>query len=249
MIFRDAFRHYNAIRRDIGLAPFTGKGFDFPKQSELFLQGCTPSFEYPRTDMPANVRWIGASIPRPPDNWQRPVWWRDLDGKRVVLVTQGTVNNNYDQLIRPAIRALASEDVLVVVTTGSGRPSDVAIEPLPASVRVEQFIPYGELMPRVDVLLTNGGYGTVQIALANGVPIVAFGKTEEKPEIANRLTYSGAGIGVKVLVPTESQIRDAVRRVLSDGAFRSRAREIAKEMAGLDAPHQAAQLIERLLAR
>ena len=52
--------------------------------------------------MPGNVRWIGASVPRPAANWQRPAWWSDLEGKRVVLVTQGTINNDYDQLIRPS---------------------------------------------------------------------------------------------------------------------------------------------------
>ena len=66
-------------------------------------------------------------------------------------------------------------------------------------------------MPHVDLLLTNGGYGSIQIALAHGVPVVAIGKTEEKPEIANRVNYAGVGIGLKVLIPTETQIRDAVR--------------------------------------
>src|SRR5262249_3361806 len=150
------------------------------------LQGSGPSFEYPRTDLPQNVRWIGASAPDPPPNWQQPQWWRELESSKVILVTQGTVNNDYDQLIRPAIRALANENVLVIVTTGSRPAEDVEINPLPPNARVERFIPYAHLMPHVDLLVSNGGYGTVQIALSHGVPIVIFGKTEEKPEIANR---------------------------------------------------------------
>ncbi len=62
-------------------------------------------------------------------------------------------------------------------------------------MHVGQFIPYAHLMPKVDLLMTNGGYGTVQIALAYGVPIVAFGKTEEKLEVANRVTYGGVASG------------------------------------------------------
>jgi UDP:flavonoid glycosyltransferase YjiC (YdhE family) len=146
-------------------------------------------------------------------------------------------------------RALAAERALVIVTTGSKPADAVGIDPLPYNVRVERFIPYAHLMPKVDLLVTNGGYGTVQIALAHGVPVVAVGKTEEKPEIANRVTYSGAGIGMKVLVPGEQQLRDAVRRVLRDGAYAARARQIANEMAGLDAPSEAAALIEGLVGR
>ena len=70
-------------------------------------------------------------------------------------------------------------------------------------------------MPYVDLLLTNGGYGTIQIALSHGVPIVAIGKTEEKPEIVNRIEWSGVGTGLKVRIPTEAQIRQAVTRVFT----------------------------------
>jgi MGT family glycosyltransferase len=247
VIFAGAAEKNEEVRRELGFAPATHATFDFAKDAALYLQSSVPSFEYPRTDMPANIRWIGASVPEPPAGWTPPAWWPELKSRRVVLVTQGTINNDYDQLIRPAIRALAKENVLVVVTTGSKPAEEVAIDPLPKNVRVERFIPYAQLMPEVDVLLTNGGYGSVQIALAHAVPVVAFGKTEEKPEVANRLTYSGAGIGVKVLVPSESQIRFAVERVLGDRSYRRRAMEIGQELAGLNPANEAANHIEGLL--
>jgi len=99
----------------------------------------------------------------------------------------------------------------------------------------------------LDLLLTNGGFGSVQIALAHGVPIVAIGKTEEKPELANRITWSRVGIGMKILKPTEVQIRDAVSRVLSNPSYAMRAGMIAHEMRGLDAPTCSADLLERLV--
>ena len=248
VIFRAAAEKNEEVRRELGFGPPKYATFDFAKDAALYLQSSVPSFEYPRTDMPANIRWIGASVPEPPANWTPPAWWPELKSRRVVLVTQGTINNDYDQLIRPAIRALAKwENVLVVVTTGSKPVSEVGIDPLPENVRVERFIPYARLMPDVDVLLTNGGYGSVQIALAHAVPVVAIGKTEEKPEVANRLTYSGAGIGLKVLVPTEAQIRGAVTRVLGNPAYRNRALEIGKELAGLNPATEAANHIEGLL--
>jgi MGT family glycosyltransferase len=239
VIFRDALRRRAGIREELGLSPK-------PKEAALYLQGSTKSFEYERSDMPESVRWIGASVPRPPVNWTPPAWWPELKRRRVVLVTQGTIANDYDQLIRPAIRALANENVLVVVTTGSGFPHELDME-LPDNVRIERNVPYAHLMPEVDVLLTNGGYGTVQIALAHAVPVVAFGKTEEKAEVANRITYSGAGIGMKVITPTEQQIRDNVMCVLGDPMYRYHALEIGKELAGLNPAREAANHIEELL--
>jgi MGT family glycosyltransferase len=246
VIFGAANQHNAKLRRRLNLPPLGKSIMDFARDANLYLQGSVPSFEYPRTDMPANVEFIGAPVPQAPEGWTPPAWWKELDHHRVVLVTQGTINNDYDQLIRPAIRALADEGVLVVVTTGSKPPQALGIDPLPPNVIVEQYIPYSELMPKVDLLVTNGGYGSIQIALSHGVPVVAIGKTEEKPEIANRVEWSGVGVGVKALIPTETQIREAVRRVLNDMTYRARANAIGYEMSGLDAGSRGADLLEQL---
>lgn len=246
VIFREAGRCNAKLRRELDLPPLEGGLFNFSKKADLYLQGSVPSFEYPRTDMPHNVHFIGAPMPPVPANWTRPSWWHEVQNRRVILVTQGTINNDFDQLIRPAIRALANEDALIVVTTGSRNPEAVGIDPLPENVRVERFIPYAALMPHTDLLLTNGGYGSIQIALAHGVPVVAIGKTEDKAEIANRVEYAGVGMGMKVRVPTEAQIRDAVLRVLTTPTFAARAEAMRYELAGLDAATSAAGLLEEL---
>ncbi len=247
VIFGAANKHNARLRRKLNLPPLGKSIMDFTRDANLYLQGSVASFEYPRTDMPENVQFIGAPMPQPPADWIRPAWWHELDRHRVVLVTQGTINNDYDQLIRPAIRALANEGVLVIVTTGSKPPSAVGLDrPLPSNVILEQFIPYAHLMPKVDLLVTNGGYGSIQIALSHGVPVVAIGKTEEKPEIANRVEWSGVGVGIKELVPTETQIRDAVQTVLTDMTYKARANAIRYEMQGLDAAMRGADLLEQL---
>lgn len=246
VIFREAHKYNAQLRRELGLPPLKRSIFDFAKDAHLYLQSGVPSFDYPRTDLPDNVHYIGAPIPEAPHGWTPPTWWSQIFGKRVVLVTQGTINNDFDQLIRPAIRALAEQNVLVVVTTGSKNAEDVGIDPLPSNVRVQRFIPYAHLIPHVDLLLTNGGYGSIQIALANGVPVVSIGKTEDKAEIANRVNWSGVGIGLKERTPSEAQIREAVRTVLDTPTYAARAEAMRYELAGLDAATIGADLLEEL---
>lgn len=98
-----------------------------------------------------------------------------------MLVTQRTVATDPRHLLVPTLNALADESTLVVATTG-GDPA-AALEAmggsLPANARLERFVPYAELMPHIDTLVTNGGDGTVQHALAHGVPIVVAGATED----------------------------------------------------------------------
>ncbi|HLK15274.1 MAG TPA: nucleotide disphospho-sugar-binding domain-containing protein [Fimbriimonadaceae bacterium] len=247
LVFKDCYAHYEAISRRLGFPQPEFGLFDFARGADLFLQGSAPSFEYPRTDLPGNVRFIGATIPPPPARWSPPEWWRELDGsKPVVLVTQGTVANDYDDVLRPALRAMAGEDVVVIATTGSKPPSDLGME-LPANARAAQFLPYAALMPKVDVMVTNGGYGSIQIALAHGVPVISFGVSEDKAEITNRVGWSGVGLGFKQKRAAEPQVRDAVRRVLGSPAFRKRAGEMQRELGTYRGPDFAAELVGSIL--
>jgi UDP:flavonoid glycosyltransferase YjiC (YdhE family) len=122
-----------------------------------------------------------------------PGWWADLDETQpVVHVIQGTIANiDYGQAIAPTLRALAEEDVLVVVTTG-GRPLDT-LPTLRANARAATYLPYDELLPHTAVYVTNDGYGGVQYALLYGVPIVATGGKEDKPEVGARVAWTGVG--------------------------------------------------------
>ena len=204
---------------------------DWPRHADALIQGTVAEFEYPRSDAPPTVHFAGP-ISASGSAAPRPEWWADLDGTRpVVHVTQGTIaNKDLTQLIGPALEALASDDVLVVVTTG-GRPlSD--LPPLPANARAAVYLNYDELLPLTDVFVTNGGYGGVQYALRYGVPLVVTGGKEDKPEVGARVAWSGVGRRLRPERPTPAALRRDVRRVLGDPSYRATSRAIAHRMAG-----------------
>jgi UDP:flavonoid glycosyltransferase YjiC (YdhE family) len=163
-------------------------------------------------------------------------------------VTQGTVSNKADDLIVPTIQALADEDVLVVATTGGEPIESIKLPQLPANVRIEKFIPHYHLLPHVDVMVTNGGYNGVHVALANGVPLVAAGQTEEKPEICTRVQWAGVGINLNTKTPTPTQIRNAVKKILAEPHYRQKAKLLSADIGRYDAPTLAATLLEQLAA-
>ncbi len=236
---------------------FAGNGELYDRYFHLACEG----IEYPRSDLAASVRFVG---PFPParNGWNRPVpeWWTDLElaqlvGRPVVHVTQGTMDNaDLTRVLVPTIRALAEEDVLVVAATG-GRPVEEVErhfpDGLPANARVGEFLDYADLLPRCSLVVTNGGWGTVQLALSEGVPVVVAGSTEEKPEVGARVQWAGAGRSLRTGTPTPGQVRKAVREVLATDSHRVAAAGLAQEMAALPDPREVivAEVEEMIAAR
>jgi UDP:flavonoid glycosyltransferase YjiC (YdhE family) len=290
VIMRDANAHYDNVRAALGLPPLRSSVLD-SMSPFLYLHPGTPAFEYPRSDLPPQVQFIGPLLPDPPAGFVTPEWWPELRDRRpVVLVTQGTIATESSDLIAPSLRALAGEDVLVIATTGGAPIESVRLDPpetgldqlvhytplvphasllagfggyhvipapareqtaegwLPPNARLERFVPFAQLMPHVSVMITNGGYGGVQFALAHGVPLVVAGTTQEKPEIAARVAWSGAGINLKTRTPTPEQIRAAVRSMLENHSYRHNAERIRADYARHNAPAEAAALLEQLAA-
>ena len=149
---------------------------------DLYLQPTVPEFEYHRSDISPKVKFIGPLLNEVDLTYSEPDWWPELQGDRpVVHVTQGTRELDYTQLLLPTIEALANEDVLVIASTRGPPVDKIGLSNLPSKVRLEEFIPHANLLSHVDVMVTNGGYGGIQQALAHATPLVVSGTSEDKP--------------------------------------------------------------------
>jgi UDP:flavonoid glycosyltransferase YjiC (YdhE family) len=234
VIFAPVTREADALARGTIGRPLRRFLLDWASGAEAIVQFTVPEFEYPRRDLPSSVHFVGPLAPATPAS-ELPSWWDDLDGSRpMVHLTQGTIANfDFAQLIAPALEALADLDVTVTVTTG-GRPLD-ELPALPTNARAAEYLPYDRLLPLTDVLVTNGGYGGVQQALAHGIPLVVAGQTEDKVEVSARVGWSGAGINLKTNTPAAAAVRRAVVDVLTDPSYRTRARAIGAAIERTDA--------------
>ncbi|RKR87699.1 UDP:flavonoid glycosyltransferase YjiC (YdhE family) [Micromonospora pisi] len=216
-------------------------------QSDYFLQLSIASVEYPRSDAPKSLRYIGTLPTHAGSTVPLPPWWGEVAAaRRVIAVTQGTAaNRDFSELIEPTLRALAGVDALVVATLG--RPA--RLTGMPANARLAEFIPFDELLRHTDLLVTNGGYGGMQQALSHGVPMVLAGQSEDKREGTARVAWSGAAINLATQRPTEADIRAAVDAVLTEPRYRDRARELQAEYARHDAFQEIADTVDELAAR
>lgn len=239
-------RRINLALKKFGVGPLTIPIFEATVGfADTYLQLSVPSFEFPRT-IPSSVNFIG-SLPIVPGQASLPSWAKDLDGKRkVVLVTQGTVaNHDFGLLVGPTLAALADEPDILVVATAGGRSIDAIPGPIPNNVRLAEYLPFEWLLPKVDVLVTNGGYGSVNQALSFGIPIIAAGLTEDKADVNARIAWSGAGINLKTNNPTADAIQTAVRTIIDTPDCRQRAQILAAEFATFDAKAETLRLLRQ----
>lgn len=202
---------------------------DWPLLADRMLQLTVPSFEYPRSDLPGNVSFVGPVLPQRSAGLQEPEWWAEVQRARTVVhVTQGTLDNvDLDQLIGPSLRGLAGRDGVVVVATTGRRPEHSSFD-APANAFVAEWLPYSMLLQRVDVMITNGGYGGVQHALSYGIPVVVAGESADKAEVAARAEYAGVGVNLATAHPTPAAIATAVR---DTDECRDAARRLGREIA------------------
>ncbi len=83
-----------------------------------------------------------------------------------------------------------------------------------------------------------------QGGVVRGVPMVAIPITNDQPGVARRLQWLELAEVVLPRQLTASRLRQAVERVLGDPGYRERADERAREIAGLDGVHRAADVVE-----
>jgi UDP:flavonoid glycosyltransferase YjiC (YdhE family) len=83
--------------------------------------------------------------------------------------------------------------------------------------------------------------------LAHGIPVIIAGATEDKMEVAARVEYTGAGINLRKQKPTPEEIKNAVKKIMSDPSYKLKAEELQKEFAKYDAPTVAVEMIEEFI--
>jgi UDP:flavonoid glycosyltransferase YjiC (YdhE family) len=240
--------HTDKILNQLGLEKLPAPIFEtMAITADLIVQPCVASFEFPLRNPEEKLHFIGALLPSGEGDVPPELAQAKRDGRKIVLVSQGTIaNGNLGQLLAPTIQALSGRDDLLVLATTGGKPIDSVPCEIGPNTVVSKFLNFSVILPHVDVLVAFGGYGTVTQALNFGVPMVLSGLGEEKPEIAARVVWTGSGINLPTDEPTAEQLSDAVNQILSNPSYRNRAAELSLEFASHNPAQELLQLIEGL---
>jgi MGT family glycosyltransferase len=219
------------------------------RKSTLVLQSGTPGFEYKRSDLSENIFFAGPLLPYAKAQQKGSEWYDDKlkQYDKVILVTQGTVEKDVEKLIVPTLEAFQNSDCLVVVTTGCSGTEELRKRYGGDNILIEDFIPFGDIMPHADVYVTNGGYGGVLLSVQHQLPMVVAGVHEGKNEINARVGHFRLGINLKTEKPSVLQLRKAVEEILVNDTYFENVKSLSQEFRKFNPNEILVRQVSRLL--
>src|SRR5262249_33610189 len=145
--------------------------------------------------------------------------------------------------LRARAEACAGLDLPLVISLGGGQ-DPALLGDLPGDPVVVGYAPQLELIRRSALTIAHGGLNTALESLERGVPMVVLPVTYDQPGVGARVEWSGVGRSIPVGRLTVDRLRDAVRLVLGDPAYRERAGRLRASIEAADGLNRAADLIE-----
>lgn len=177
-----------------------------------------------------------------------PAWLANMPAVPTVYATLGTVMSGRPSglaIFMAILAALRDEPINLILTVG--RDNDPAqFGPQPPNVHIERYIPQSALLPYCDLVVHQGGFGTVVGTLAAGLPMVVLPISADQPINAAACVAMGVGQMLGEHERTPEAVRTAVRAVLADPGYRAAAERTRAAMAALPGLDHAVALLERL---
>jgi UDP:flavonoid glycosyltransferase YjiC (YdhE family) len=228
-----------ARRAEAGLPPDPDRAWAWAVPSFTLAPAALDDPDVPVVPGALRFRLPGA------DGGALPDLWPGGDDRPLVQLTLGTFapgTELFPGVYRAALESLARLPVRVLVTTG--RDADpAALGRLPASVRAVRWVPQADVVAHAAAIACHGGSGTVQSALAGGVPLAMLPLFADQPHNARRVSAAGAGLAVR----RAADLGPAVSALLRDPSFGAAARRIAAGGAALPPVSSAVPVLRELI--
>jgi MGT family glycosyltransferase len=112
-----------------------------------------------------------------------------------------------------------------------------------------QMLPQTKVIPQVDLVISHGGNNTVTETLHFGKPLIVLPLFWDQYENAQRVDELGFGVRLDTYAFADSQLIDAVERLLADTALRSELDAMGAAIRGRDGLRRGADVIEQVGVR
>ncbi|GLX11602.1 macrolide family glycosyltransferase [Microbispora sp. NBRC 16548] len=173
-------------------------------------------------------------------------WEPPAPGRRVVLVSLGSVRNADARFFETVIGAFAGRPWHVVVSVGDGL-GDAAFERLAGlapNAEVHRWISNVGVLAHADAFVTHGGTGSLMEAWHTATPVVIVPPAPDFLPYADRVAELGAGTVISPSGLDAVRLVAEVETLASDASVRARMRELRDHTRAAGGARRAADAIE-----
>jgi MGT family glycosyltransferase len=230
------------IRQGLGLPPIEDAWVP-PTHHRLVLCQTPPSLE-PFQETLSHGPWAHQMRPVPYNDPvdDEPAFHPPGDGRPFVVVSLGTVFDHHPTLLTDIIQAIGDRATILVGTKSE-------LGPVGDHVRVRRWLPMSEVLPRADLFVTHGGWGSTVGGMVAGVPELVLPLGAEQPVNAIRLRSTGAGLALFREERSLDQLRGCIDRLLGEPIFKMNAQRLADEVRGMPSPEDQVSLFEEAVSK
>jgi rhamnosyltransferase subunit B len=247
------FAEVESLRKELGLSSRGIPIFEGQHSPEMILAMFSKVLAEARSDWPANTHISGFCFYDKLEASEaagrlQPELQKFLEsGEPPILFTLGSsavwnADSFYQESMEAAVKL--GERAVLLIGHEDNRP-----EHLPAGVAAFDYAPYGEIMPRVKLVVHQGGVGTTAQALRAGKPALFVPFSHDQPDNAWRVKRLGIATMLTRKQYRAARVAKELKALLSDPGVTRRAEEVGAIVRSEDGARRASELIESVFAK
>jgi MGT family glycosyltransferase len=163
--------------------------------------------------------------------------------EKTVYISMGTVVSNRE-MYENCVEALRETDYQVIVSMGE---TTNEFTNLPENIQVYDSVDQMAVLNIADAFVTHCGMNSVSEGLYFKVPLVLSPQTPEQWAVAKRTEELGAGVMLPASGRSVEEIKNAIKKVLNDGAYKAAATEISKGFKRCGGVKEARAFLEKIV--
>lgn len=209
--------------------------------------------EFPHSKRP-NLTYIGPMIDeKRKDSDKKSIWghtikevfeYQEKTGSSLLYCSISTLSKGDIRFVKKLIEVVGKRKDWVLIIGMGGLLEEKDLEGLPDNVFPFTYVAQLKVLEQADCSINHGGIHTINECIQYKVPMLVYsGKKSDQNGCAARVDYHGLGIMADKDLDNPQQIEQKIDRILKDGSFR----EKVKEMNHVFAKYKDSHLLEKTI--
>jgi MGT family glycosyltransferase len=167
---------------------------------------------------------------------------QDLQGRKVIYVSMGTVFNRQKHFYEMCFEAFKDLDAIIVMSVGKNTNLN-EFSSIPDNFIVRNYVQQLEVLQHADVFFTHGGMNSTSEGLYYSTPLAIIPISADQPIVARRVSELKAGIALNLGELSPAILRETAETLLAVPSFKQQAEVIGASFREAGGASKAAEII------